>query len=468
MKKYLPYILVFVAIAGAMTWYYGFRVVIPQYDDLREHFLYGSIGLEEETGVPYEIWKAMPAVCGDALPGEGGWRSFGFLWEEGEELPIGISKKTVGVDRIGLNCATCHTGAYRADENGPQEIVLGAPPNSLDLQAYTRFLNDCATSEAFTPSSVLAAMDETGDLSFIERMLYRFVVIPLTKRGVADLTDEFAWFDSRPDWGPGRVAVYEPVKYRIFEMEDDGIAGTVDHPSAWDQQARDGHQQHWDGNNDTYRERNVAVAVSIAIGEEIDLDAIDRVSDLMWTLPVPEYPLPIDSGLAEQGRAVYDEGCGYCHAPDGSQVGRVVPLDSLGTDPGRLDSFSEALVERIADLTRDDTEYVEYYRPFRKTNGYVNMLLDGIWLQAPYLHNGSVPTLWDLLQAPDERPTVFYRGSDVLDGEKVGFINNGPEADRFSFRYDTTLRGNGSGGHLYGTELSETDKWALIEYLKTL
>ena len=63
---------------------------------------------------------------------------------------------------------------------------------------------------------------------------------------------------------------------------------------------------------------------------------------------------------------------------------------------------------------------------------------------------------------------MFYRGNDVLDRTNVGFINNGPEFDRFSFRYDMMLKGNGNGGHLYGTELSETDKWALIEYLKTL
>ena len=56
----------------------------------------------------------------------------------------------------------------------------------------------------------------------------------------------------------------------------------------------------------------------------------------------------------------------------------------------------------------------------------------------------------------------------MLDRTNVGFINNGPEFDRFSFRYDMMLKGNGNGGHLYGTELSETDKWALIEYLKTL
>lgn len=105
---------------------------------------------------------------------------------------------------------------------------------------------------------------------------------------------------------------------------------------------------------------------------------------------------------------------------------------------------------------------------FVKQNGYVNVPLEGLWLRGPYLHNGSVPTLADLLEEPAQRSKLFFRGYHVLDPERVGFVSEGPEAERVGFRYDTSVVGNSNGGHLWGTTLSAADKYAMIEYLKTL
>jgi len=92
-------------------------------------------------------------------------------------------------------------------------------------------------------------------------------------------------------------------------------------------------------------------------------------------------------------------------------------------------------------------------------------------LRAPYLHNGSVPNLRDLLEPASKRPKVFYRGYDVYDPKNIGFLADiSEENGRSYFRFDTALPGNGNQGHegrAFGTELSATDKDALIEYLKT-
>ena len=92
-------------------------------------------------------------------------------------------------------------------------------------------------------------------------------------------------------------------------------------------------------------------------------------------------------------------------------------------------------------------------------------------MRAPYLHNGSVPSLRDLLEPAAKRPKAFYRGNDVYDPVKVGFVSNIAEASgKKFFRLDTALPGNGNGGHegkAYGTELSSADKAALVEFLKT-
>jgi hypothetical protein len=101
-------------------------------------------------------------------------------------------------------------------------------------------------------------------------------------------------------------------------------------------------------------------------------------------------------------------------------------------------------------------------------SGYIAAFLDGIWLKAPYLHNGSVPSLRDLLEPAANRPKVFYRGYDVYDTAKLGFVSNGPQAERVGSKIDVERKGNGNLGHEFGVTLPSAEKDALIEYLKTL
>ena len=122
-----------------------------------------------------------------------------------------------------------------------------------------------------------------------------------------------------------------------------------------------------------------------------------------------------------------------------------------------------------------------------KRPGYIALQLDGIWLRGPYLHNGSVPTVRALLEPLQCRPKTFYRGYDVLDRENFGFIStrcdaapsgqdqngcnvvqSGCMSAEKGWKYDTTEKGNGNGGHDYGIALSDSDKKSLVEYLKTL
>jgi hypothetical protein len=111
------------------------------------------------------------------------------------------------------------------------------------------------------------------------------------------------------------------------------------------------------------------------------------------------------------------------------------------------------------------------FKHFRKTYGYANLPLDGIWLRAPYLHNGSVPTLRLLLEPAANRPALFYRGNDNYDPVNVGFVWQLQASDgRTYFPYDTRAIANGNWGHegpAYGTALPSEDKDALVEYLKT-
>ncbi len=103
------------------------------------------------------------------------------------------------------------------------------------------------------------------------------------------------------------------------------------------------------------------------------------------------------------------------------------------------------------------------------TLGYKARPLDGIWATAPYLHNGSVPTLYDLLLPANQRPTAFYLGTREYDPQKVGFKTGSGNGNNFLFKVNQPKLGNGNGGHEYGVDkLSEEDKLSLLEYLKTL
>jgi hypothetical protein len=97
---------------------------------------------------------------------------------------------------------------------------------------------------------------------------------------------------------------------------------------------------------------------------------------------------------------------------------------------------------------------------------YAARPLHGIWAAAPYLHNGSVPTLYDLLLPPEQRPKTFALGDRDYDPVRLGFAV-GKACDKQDCGIDTTRIGDGNGGHTWGTDLAEPDRMALLEYLKT-
>ena len=441
----------------------------PSFPDIVEHFKYGSIGAEEGSGIPYWIWRVMPEVCAEHLPKRPGtgYERLGFIQDGAAHgRPIGTSYRPGSGDRVGLNCATCHVGTLRERADAPRQVVVGMPANQMDLQGYARFLMACARSPAFETGAMIDAIGKVNpDFGFFSRLAYRLFVVRAARNGILDRAKENAWFDTRPPFGPGRVDTFNPYKV-LLDLPIDTVVGTVDLPSLWNQRPRRGLWLHWDGNNDLVDERNKSAAIGAgATPKSLDLPSMQRIADWALDVPAPKYPeARIDRARAAEGAAVYADACASCHALGGAKVGQVTPIDEVGTDRERLDSFTPALAARMNTIGRGRPWAFSH---FRKTNGYANAPLDGVWLRAPYLHNGSVPDLRALL-FPAERPATFYRAYDVYDWERVGFVSRGAEAEREGVRFDTTLRGNANRGHLYGADLPEAAKLALLEYLKTL
>jgi len=463
---------VVVAAAIGIYVFVWFQRNVPEtHSGIVDHFKYGSIGAEGRSGVPYWVWRVLPDVFPEYLPDRpgNGYARLGFIYESPtDERPIGASYREDPLPTQGLNCALCHTGVLRESPDAPPQIILGMPAHQFNLQGYLNFLFASAADPRFNADVLIPAIKKANpEFSWLDNLLYRQFIIPRTRDGLLQEATNFSWMARRPPLGPGRVDTFNPYKRLFgFDMDADDTIGTADLPSLWEQRMRIGMWLDWDGNNNSVEERNKSAAIGAgASPESLDLPAMARIEEWILDLPAPQFPASrIDQAKAQAGEKVYQAHCASCHAVPSPGVGQVVNITALGTDPERMKSFTPELAEKMNTL---GTGYPWRFTHFRTTDGYASMPLDGVWLRAPYLHNGSVPTLRDLLKPPEQRPTVFYRGYTVYDFANVGFVSSGPEAERLGWKYDTIVKGNSNQGHVYGTTLSSEEIDTLLEYLKT-
>ena len=467
---------VLAGVAGYTIWYKAFREE-PQPDWVTAtpemRFKYGSIGAERDAGIPYWIFYVLPRMFPEKLPGPGGYASLGVSWEQGQELPIGFTKKVVGFPRVANNCAACHTTNYRVRETENPVFVIAGAGHTLNLVAFFRFLIDCAKDPRFNADNMMREISLVTDLSWLDRLMWRFAVIPMTKKRLLERETQFAWIYRHdfPDWGRGRDDAMNLTKYFMIEAPMDESFGPSDIPSIWNLKKYDapGTTMNWAGDShDSY-----SVVIDSALGvlgappkrNEEFLGHVKWLHEFLRNRPAPRYPFPIDAAKAGQGKAVFDRECASCHASE--RTGRRMPLGQVGTDAERIGTWTKenaiAANKIVTGFGIERKGLVE-----APLEGYNPPFLDGVWLRAPYLHNGAVPTLRDLLKPPADRPKVFWRGYDVYDPTNVGFVSQGLEAERVGTKHDTAARANSNRGHDFGTAMPEADKDALLEYLKTL
>lgn len=196
----------------------------------------------------------------------------------------------------------------------------------------------------------------------------------------------------------------------------------------------------------------------------------DEFTSVIQYLRAPAYPYAIDRALAEQGRQLFNSrelGCSGCHGTYDGRGGVDWPgrhVD-VGTDRGRLDIVSAQFVDAF------EASPLAHEGQLRPSRGYAATPLTGVWANFPYLHNGSVPTLWHLLGPVSERPKSFeVMAARHLDRERIGQFLGAPMTRPDDRNWFNAARpGCDNGGHDYWAQIkTDANRRALIEYLKTL
>jgi hypothetical protein len=370
-----------------------------------------------------------------------------------------------------MNCFACHAGQVAG------RTVPGAPNADIDLQS----LVEDVRAVKLTQLKPLTHLD-LGSLK-----------IPLGgTRGTTNsvvfgiLLDGFR----RPDMSVDLARKPGPLDHH-----------DMDAPAWWN--VRKKSKLYVDG----FAPKNHRILMQFMLIPKNDRDTIysweDGFRDVLAyinSLEPPKYPGHIDESLALRGKVVFEKNCAECHGtysePRRSQVRdqrpaelltsdrrpltsdtfpqRIVPIADLGTDSVRLGALTVAHREHLkstwmTDYGRDET--------IADPGGYVAPPLDGVWASAPYFHNGSVPTLWHVLH-PDARPKLWRRDrtADGYDHHRIGLAVEelktspkdaaAPSARREVF--DTTKHGKSAAGHDYPNLLTEDEKRAVLEYLKSL
>jgi mono/diheme cytochrome c family protein len=491
-------------------------------DDL-EFFLHGSMGAEV---VPERVLRAFVQTYPDLFPRAdlahfGLIPDPAFGWPIGisrrQVTHLG------GLSSVGVNCASCHVGQIEpAAGTGPVR-VLGMTSH-FDAEAFFGALI-VATFRTAEPASMkrfLSAYLAAGDSSGGERaqpllaaqwqrqeseLVAAIGADPYAAGGIApgalyDIAGHELQLDGAslaagrdlvplvraqlrlfhnmrtalhipdqppsqapPPSGPGRNDAFGLLSAALFGAPQP--YAPVKYGVVWNLQSR--RWVHWDGNTQSPIGRNLLAALGLGapmVGKQgrLDFALVERQTVLSERIRAPRYPLAIDDAAARQGAGLYAARCASCH--DGPENDtRLHAPERIGTEPRRAQAFTPSQASLFNTFLAELE--IPGYRPaavpgLRATQAYWAPSLAGVWARAPYLHNGSVRTLAELLTSPARRAVTYRRGSPWYDVGQMGFADDGP------YLFDTRTPGNSGAGHDHGTDLSPEQKRHLLEFLKTL
>lgn len=439
-------------------------------------------------GIPYKLWGDTPvgrlisgAFGGPAdaprIPGREGINA---------DLPYFLTGFTTtdGVEVVNANCLMCH-GGYA---NG--EVVIGLGNANAD------FTRGTGGGIGTLPPAALDALGLTpGERHQLETMLQRGSVLgPETQMRTVGMNpaetmavilmvhhdrETLAWSDEPLTPLVVRDENGMPIDYPLV---------TSDPPPWW--RVKKKNALFYNGMARGDHRGTMMLATSVCVDNLEQAARVDEwfkdIQAFVASVRAPRYPHPIDQELAATGKQIFQANCAPCHGTYADDPANdeqdtypnlLIPLDVIGTDPVIANAgvvHSPELVEWYNGSFYGGITRMVPNDPFP---GYMPPPLDGIWATAPYLHNGSVPTV-ELVLNSKARPAVWRRvdlDSRNFDQEALGwpFIaldyrqEEAPEDER-KLIYDTGYWSQSNSGHTFGDHLTDAQRRAVIEYLKTL
>ncbi|HKG22552.1 MAG TPA: cytochrome c [Blastocatellia bacterium] len=449
-----------------------------------------------------------------------------------DRLPVGLVKNVApDGEFIGLTCAACHTSQIHF--NGKKVRIEGgaamSSPNTFSATMFKALLETKLNPIKFSRFAKKVLGDQN---SLAERLKLKIEMTKTLEAVFADALLGKAKHLYPLEEGFGRLDALGRGGNLIFgsELDNRNFAvanGPVSLPNLWDAPSFDWVQ--WNGSIQQPMARNIAEALGVNApinlkgdGQElfnstVPVENLHRVELLLEKLRSPKWPEEIlgniDREKASRGEALYTQHCAGCHE---SQLGppnefgkrflhiQMYPLDVIGTDPtaatnfnrrtvltpglslpnplsaaGALEAVASAVEKKKYDelgLTPEQRIEMNGFRAnkLRPTLSYRARNMNGIWASAPYLHNGSVPNLYELLLPASQRSRSFYVKDMEFDTQRVGYKTGKTPG---AFKFDTSKVGNSNSGHVYsdgprrngviGPALTDEERWAIVEYLKT-
>lgn len=407
-------------------------------------------------GIPYSAWvrAVQPPESTPKLPNRPGRNA---------TLPYYVTahRNDQGVEIVSTNCLWCHGGLF----NG--ELVIGLGNESLDFTDDARELVDTVGAYV-SGEAATAAWRQWG-----QRVSAMAPYMITDTRGVNPAPNLTLALIAHRD--PKTLAWAEAP--RMAPPPERPLPISV--PAWWHMGKKHAMFYNAMGRGDHARFMMMkSLVCSDSVEEVQSIDArFPDVRAYLASLKPPPFPFAIDTGQAEQGKTVFERHCAGCHGtygPTGHYPNRVVGLEAVATDPAYAEQVY-AQSDRFLDWF-NRSWYAEIAEA-RPALGYIAPPLDGVWATAPYLHNGSVPSIAALLDSRT-RPVYWRRSFDSTDYDPLGLgwayaaLSHGKDgasdlAEREQI-YDTTRPGYSNAGHTFGDALSDPERQSLIEYLKTL
>lgn len=447
-------------------------------------------GAYMSCGIPYKLWA--DSFMGDivqtqlsgALGGAKDSKRIAGRIGKNADMPyfLNVFTTATGAEVINGNCLSCHADMF----NG--EFVLGMGNSTADFTS----VDDASSANMPLDEDLLAlvGLDEAERANMM-MMANRAKTMTMANMRTVGMNpaemfavilsghhdlETLAWSDK---W------LIPPTVFDEKGIEIKDPLVTSDPPPWW--RVHKKNALFYNGMARGDHRGTMALATSICVDTVEQATAVDLlfrdIQAYVKTIRSPKYPFAINAALAGQGKVVFDETCAGCHGTygatdtDDTYPNLLIPLNIIGTDPvvanagvihapRMVEWYNKSFYGKVTRMTPGD--------PFP---GYMPPPLDGVWATAPFLHNGSVPTIEALLNS-SLRPKYWKRrdyDSRHFDQSALGWpydVVKTSQAEakpaQRKYIFDTTYWSQSNQGHTFGDDLSAEQRKAVLEYIKTL